>query len=449
MLKKALRNPYFIFLPFLCYYVHIILRDKWPTPYGDEIRYVDFATNLIHGFYSPFPTHINLWNGPGYPLILAPFVLLKVPALYTTLMNALYQYLTVVFLYKSIKLIADHKIALICSLLLAVYPNAMSMLPILYTEAFTGFLVSSLVYCLTLFYKKRSVKYSVFAGLILGFLTLTKVIFGYVMLIGLVLCLALLLIKKNRQYALRSVYILLIAFAVTSPYLVYTYYITGKVFYWGNSGGMSLYWMSTPFANEYGDWKVPDLTNNQYPALKIREVVGPLRKNHSKEVSFILKHSELEQDALFKQAAINNIKKNPLKFFNNYYDNISRMLFNFPYSYAYQDAAIVGNIIRGSLILWASIAGIILTCLNWRRVIYPVRFILLITSLYLGLSGVLSAYPRQLDVVVPVLLFWIGYLTANLPKLKLKFADKGNVDDIVLENLAGIEMNTNQPIEAR
>ena len=35
------------------------------------------------------------------------------------------------------------------------------------------------------------------------------------------------------------------------------------------------------------------------------------------------------------------------------------MLFNFPYSYSYQDGAIVGNILRGSLILWTSVLALI------------------------------------------------------------------------------------------
>ena len=41
------------------------------------------------------------------------------------------------------------------------------------------------------------------------------------------------------------------------------------------------------------------------------------------------------------------------------------MLFNFPYSYSYQDGAIVGNIIRGSLLLWASLIGVAVTFFNW------------------------------------------------------------------------------------
>jgi 4-amino-4-deoxy-L-arabinose transferase-like glycosyltransferase len=443
MLKKAIRNPYFIFLPFLFFYAYIIFINKWPKLYGDEVRYVDFAWNLLHGYYSPPPPHINLWNGPGYPLLLVPFMALKVHALYITMLNAVFQYLAVVFLYKALRLITNNKIALIFSLLLAVYPNVLAILPILYTEAFTGFLISSLIYSSTLCYTRGKTKYTVITGLILGYLTLTKVIFGYVLIICLAACLVSLLLKKNRPYNLRMVKILLIAFAVTIPYLAYTYRLTGKTFYWGNSGGMSLYWMSTPYNNEYGDWKVPDLTNNQYPILfKSAEADAILKKNHSKETKFILKHNEIEQDALFKQAAIQNIKNNPLKFAANYYDNVSRMLFNFPYSYSYQDSAIIGNIIRGSLILWASLAGIICTIINRRRIVYPIKFILLITGIYLLLSGALSAYPRQLDVIVPALLFWTGFLAANLPKLKLKFTEQENLEEIELTDLEEMNIHT-------
>ncbi len=38
------------------------------------------------------------------------------------------------------------------------------------------------------------------------------------------------------------------------PYLLMTYSLTGKPFYWGSSGGLSLYWMSTPYDTEMGDW---------------------------------------------------------------------------------------------------------------------------------------------------------------------------------------------------
>lgn len=442
MMKKLSRNPWFIFLPFLFYYAYVVIINKWPTLYGDEIRYVDFAHNLIHGYYSPSPPHINLWNGPGYPLILLPFIAVHVPVLYITLLNAVYQYLAVVFLYKALSLITNHKIAVIAAVLLALYPNDQAILPILYTEAFTSFMVSLLIYFVAVGYTKEKPKFIVLAGLVLGYITLTKIIFGYVLVICLTVCLIMLLFKKIRANYLSPIKILLIAFVVTLPYLVYTYSLTGKVFYWGDSGGMSLYWMSSPYEHEYGDWKVPDLTNKQYPILfKSAEAVNLLKKNHSKEIKAILKHDEFEQDLLFKQKAIGNIKMHPFKFLKNYYYNFSRMLFNFPYSYSYQDGAIVENIIIGSLILWASVAGIILSWLNWRRIISPVKFMLLITAVYLALSGALSSYPRQFDVMVPVLLFWLGYLAANIKKISLRFSPQKALEDIDLMEMAGVESN--------
>lgn len=447
MLKRLINNPYFIFLPILFFYVYIIFLNKWPSLFGDEIRYMDFAKNLLHGFYSPPIPHINLWNGPGYPIILVPFVALKLGAIYPTLMNAVFQYLALVFLCKSLRLVANNKIALILSLALAVYPNALSILPILYTEALTYFLLSSFIYCVTLYYFKANRKYLLLAGLVLGYLTLTKVIFGYVLVICLVAGLASLLFTKNRAYQLRSLSMLGIAFAVVLPYLVYTWHLTGKVFYWGNSGGMSLYWMSTPYPHEYGDWKLPTLTNNQYPNLfKIKETAALLKKNHLTEINAILKHNEVEQDELFKRAAIHNIKTSPLKFAANYYYNFSRMLFNFPYTYAFQDGAIVGNIIRGSLILWASLAGIILTWINRRNIIYPVWLLVFLSGVYMALSGALSAYPRQLDVMLPVLLFWLGFLAAKLPKIRLKFAVEENVDDVDLSDLEEVEIHDEEPV---
>jgi Dolichyl-phosphate-mannose-protein mannosyltransferase len=434
MNKSFTRNPWILFLPFLVFYACFIIINKWPVLYGDEIRYINFAHNLIHGFYSPPAPHVNLWSGPGYPILLLPFIALKIPVLYITLLNALFLYLAIVFLYKALRIIASHKIAVITCLLLAIYPNVLAILPILYTEAFTGFLVSAFTYCIVLGYNERNTKFKVMAGLILGYLILVKIIFGYVIVVCAGVVLLLLALKKNKRNALAALRILLVAFTISVPYLTYTYHITGRLFYWGNAGGMSLYWMSSPYENEYGDWKVPELTNNQYPVLfKTSDAAIILRKNHSKEIGFILKHNEIEQDALFKKIAIANIKKDPLKFLVNYGNNFSRMLFNFPYSYSYQDAAIVRNIISGSLILWGSVIGIVLTCFNWRKVAYPVKLLLLITSVYLLLSGALSAYPRQLDVMMPILLFWLGYLAFHIRKLDLKFSVENSLDDELIE----------------
>jgi len=330
-----------------------------------------------------------------------------------------------VFLYKALCQFIDHKLALFFGLLWAIYPNMIGILSWIYTETLTAFLVTAFIYSISLFYVRKSNKYLIISGLILGCLILVKIIFAYVILLALLVCLVLLIIKKVKTYYIRSVYILLIAFMVTVPYLFYTYQLTHKVFYWGNSGGMSLYWMTTNYDLEFGDWKSNNLHNAQFPVqYESAEGDSILKRDHQQDIALILKQSEIGQDSLFKKMAFNNIRQRPKKFIRNCFYNVSRMLFNFPYSFTYQDAGSIGNIITGSLIFWASLIAAVLSIINWRKIMYPVKFLLFITLVYLLLTTALSAYPRMFDVIVPVLLFWIAIVVANTPKLKLQFTDK-------------------------
>jgi 4-amino-4-deoxy-L-arabinose transferase-like glycosyltransferase len=380
--------------------------------YGDEGRYIGFAQNLFHGFYSPAAPNINLWNGPGYPLVLMPFIALHIPSIYLSLSNALFMYLSVVFLYQACSLLISKRIALFCALLWAIYPNMVEMCLSVYTEVFTSFMISALLYAVALFYKKQHIGYLVAIGLILGFITLTKIIFGYVLLVGLLMSLTAMVIKQWQKGAINSVYIMLVAFMVTAPYLFYTYKLTHKFFYWGNSGGMSLYWMSTPFDNEYGDWKEDNLHNPTFPtAYGTREGDSLLRKNHQQEINHINTYVGVQRDSAYKAIAIHNIKQYPGKYRHNYYYNVSRMFFDFPYSYYYHNSREITNILTGSLLLWCMVVGLVISIINFRILIYPIKLCLLITAIYLLLTSALSAYPRQLDIVVPVLLFWLAFMT--------------------------------------
>src|SRR5690348_11128528 len=72
--QKIYSKPFLAFLPFLLLYAALILFLNNDALFGDEGRYLQFAHNLLHGFYSPPPPDINLWNGPGFPVYLMPFV---------------------------------------------------------------------------------------------------------------------------------------------------------------------------------------------------------------------------------------------------------------------------------------------------------------------------------------------------------------------------------------
>ena len=101
LLWYSKKNIYFKLLPFLLFYLLICIRFYTNEFEGDESRYVKFAENLLHGFYSPPFPDINLWNGPGYPIVLIPLVYLKLPFLYFRLLNSFFLYFSLIFSYKT------------------------------------------------------------------------------------------------------------------------------------------------------------------------------------------------------------------------------------------------------------------------------------------------------------------------------------------------------------
>jgi 4-amino-4-deoxy-L-arabinose transferase-like glycosyltransferase len=422
MLNKLYKNCFALYLPLFVFYAFYIIKYRYPALWGDEPRYLGFAANLLHGFYSPPAPDINLWNGPGYPMMLMPFVALHTSMVCISLLNAAFMYLAVVFLHKALAFFVKPRFALLFGLLLGLNFTLWHHLTAIYTEAFTIFLMAAFVYTLVFNYQSRKKSCLVISGIIFGFLTLTKVIFGYVLLVCLLVCVLILAFKRVRKHAREAVLILIMAFVVTAPYLLYTYHITHKIFYWGNAGGMSLYWMSTPYDNEYGDWKEENLKNSTFP-LQFRTAEGDslLRLNHIKDITEVKKYHDVARDSAYKALAVKNIEAKPKKFAWNYLYNCSRMLFDFPYSYYYHASQGIGNILWGSFYLWAMIVGVVISAANYRRLIYPLKFMLLLVTVYLILSGTLSAYPRQFDVVEPVILFWLAYLAGNLLPLSVNF----------------------------
>ena len=74
--------------PFLLIYLALINLWVLPTSLsGDEGRYIMFSKNLLNGFYSPSFPNINLWNGPGYPIFITPFIALDIPISVIRLFN--------------------------------------------------------------------------------------------------------------------------------------------------------------------------------------------------------------------------------------------------------------------------------------------------------------------------------------------------------------------------
>ncbi len=425
---RITKNPYLLFLPFLILLVIYVFLN--PTDgLGDEHRYLTFAQNLVHGFYSPPAPEINLTNGPGYPIILMPFVALGLPLVCITLMNAFFYYFSIIFLFKALQKIVPYRTTLIFSFFWACYYIAYQNIPYVMTETFTYLLISILIFSLISTFKSNNSgdikKYIFLSGFILGYIVLTKIAFIYVLLVMLSGSVILLLINKKEINYRKSAIISIIGFATILPYLIYAYHITGKMFYWNTNTGDSIYWNSTPFAGEYGDWKddltegAADLSNYNIPGAE-----DSLKAHHQKDFDIINRYTGRERDDAFKRIAINNIKSHPLKYLQNCFYNFGRLIFHYPFSQAIQRPKILLVFPLNGIIFTLMLFSLIPTFINWRKFSFPLKFLLVFTLLYLGLSTLVSALVRMFTIIVPILMFWFAYVFQKSVKVNFKFDEK-------------------------
>jgi hypothetical protein len=182
-----------------------------------------------------------------------------------------------------------------------------------------------------------------------------------------------------------------IALLTTAPYLLYTFNLTGRLFYWG-MGSDSLYWMSSPDKNEYGDWTQQLVLNPTiYANYNIYGADSLLLANHQKDFDELDKYKGIERDDLFKELAIRNIKAHPVKYAQNVVYNMGRLLFNYPYSQAIQKPKYLVIFPINGILLTLMLFSLIPTVINWKRIPFYLKFLLIMVFLYLGASALVSA----------------------------------------------------------
>ena len=427
-MKINLKNPFLLYSPVLLLNLAIVIRLRQYALGGDGPRYLGFAQRLLHGHYSPAGT-IDLWNGPGYPIVLMPLVLVGAPPLAVTLLNAIFQYLSSILLFLSLKKVVPLRLAAAGGFIWGFYFVAYDQMAHVATETLTGLLVTLVLYGLVLTFpgNRRRAKY--YCGLSLGFLILVKVMFAYVILVLAIIYLGIALVRKFLPPYRKILAILGIAFLTTLPYLIYTYQLTGKLFYWSNSGGMSLYWMSTPFPHEYGDWEPNDLTSLLHPPAHQNpfrenidtqlndEAIRGLIANHDSDYQAIYQFTGVERDEAFKKKAIANIKRYPGKFLLNCVSNAGRLLFNTPYTWKYEEPGMLVRVVFNSVLFTFILLATCITIYQWGRVEGWLRFGLCFLAIYLFASIAVSAYSRMFYVIVPMFIFWILYVLHRMMRI--------------------------------
>lgn len=397
-MQNIRNNPYLLFSPFLVLFAIIVFKFHTDAFEGDESRYYQFAKILLNGFYSPPAPDINLWNGPGYPMVLMPFVVLDLPLISITLLNAVLQYLSIVLLFKSIKRYASYRKAVVISSCWGLYYTTYIQLPEMYTESLMYFLITLFISSLTKAFDDNNRRFVLISGVVAGYIVLTKILFGYVILLMLAFCLVIWMTKRANTYRM-SCQILGIAFLIFLPWLIYTYSLTKKPFYFGNSGGVLLYWMSTPHDGEMGDWKEPDLSTRYKTGSPVPENGdATLKQNHQESHREIFRHSGVERDDAYKRIAVENIKQRPDKFIKNWIANLGRLLFDFPNSYVFQNTNQLFKLPPNATTVFLSTLCLISSVLNWKKIPFQIRFLIIFVLIYLAPTTLMSAYSRFFTV---------------------------------------------------
>jgi hypothetical protein len=409
------RRPYLLLLALLPLLVAMPLVGPSINPnlWGDEQAYIGLARNLVDGHYLTgrddlilgWPSVPNLWFGPGLPIVLTPLAAIDAPVEVMRLAGPLFLFAAALLLYALLRQYVSARVALAGSLAFGLYPPFYTALVHLHSETFALLLIVAMMYGTSRYLHGGQLRHLAVAGGALGWLALTRVAFGWVVTLLLVLSLIWWALRRGdapRRFAA----ICAAALALCVPWLAYTYSVTDRAFYWGSSGGLSLYWMSSPYPAERGDWQLPSDVFTDPRLAPHRAFFGSLAGRPIPE----------QNDRLIERA-LENIREHPGKYAENVTANISRMWFHSPYSFRLERLKPLLFAIPNALVLSALLVS--LGLLVGRRRLLPVEAIPfgMFAVVAFGLHALLAAYPRMLFPVIPVIIWFVVVVVSRSVRL--------------------------------
>jgi 4-amino-4-deoxy-L-arabinose transferase-like glycosyltransferase len=381
------------------------------VPVWDEWRYIGTAKNLLMGFFVTGDDP-NIIGGPGYPLLLVPFIAGDVSLLWARVLNAWLVGLAALMIFSVIRHYAGRWWALAGAALTVFHPNLARMTPFLMTEALAMFCVALFLWCFSkaLRCEGRATGWLVLAAVAMTWLTFTRLIFGHVMTATLVLAaIAALVWRRHRVALLKTVATAALSLLLCVPYLLHTYSLTGKFPYWSTNGSELLYWLTSHHPGENGHWYSDD------DAMRRPE----LAPNHKTFYEGLWKMHIFERESALMEAAKENIRSDPKAVFHNWLCNISRLFFGFPRSFQKEELITVLILAFNGPLVLLCLAALVL----WgkRPHSMPAEVVILagIAVIYLGGTTLASALPRYLLPILPMLWLAIAILFRRNVTMKL------------------------------
>jgi len=406
------RSPALVrLLPLLAVLMLVALISAPARPTGDEGPLIAASHRLLEGAYAD--THTMdatrfLWHGPGLPALLAPLVALGLSLPWLRLSSPLLMFAAALLFYRMLRLRLSRRGALLGAYALGLYAPGYYVLGTVAKEPL-GLLLSVLALDASARYLRRGRRWQAgLAGLALAALAMTRVEYGWVILAGLAAALAGWMLARVRrgpgsEAALVSRRCALVgAFGLAGclPWLTYTFSLTHHLLYWGNSGGLSLYWMSVPSSRHLGEWYAPHTVMHDPALAAYRPFFDRLNRLRP-----------LARDLAFQHAAVANALGHPAKYALNLLANVGRMFLGFPYSFALPVVLIAGLIvINGSLAVGLVAAARRLRRLPLDRETVP---FVVFGAAALAIHLPPSAEPRMVVPIMPIPIWLIAHAFAR------------------------------------
>ena len=370
-----------------------ILFHGEPYLIGDEGHYLKLASRLQQGWYTN-SEELDLWYGPGYPLVLAVVMFFSKDLFLLRLLNALFISLSAFFVWNHFRKFISPLILNLSTVFVFLNPSAHKIITQTITEPFTLFLIT----CIVLLILKG--KTPIWIGFLIGLLTLTKVVF-FLILPVVLLCYLFVSKRINWKYLIKTTTVALI---VSLPYLIYTYSLTNKIYYPGSSGGQNLYWQAASKSPLMGEWHhlggIDYLEGTNIEDSKKSELLKEF-KRHEDFFESIKDYNPVEQDILTKKKAFDLIKTDPFNYLRNSLYTVSRMFFSFPVSNDF-------SLLKKLVYLPNGMIQLSMLCLF---VFYSLKIKdnkllmwLFVLAVYITVHVALNGLARQYLIITPVIL---------------------------------------------
>jgi hypothetical protein len=409
--SAALAHPTLTLAPLLLVFLAVpFLAPSNGNLFDDQAGYVGLARYLAAGHFLTGrdnlvvggPAYPNLWFGPGLPLALTPLVALHVPVAELRLLGPVFLFAAVLVFRRLLLLVVSARAALIGALALGLYIPLYTVIAYLHSEALAVLLIVAALYSTALYLRNGRWWSLLGAAAALAALAVTRVEYGWVVSVLLALYLFVWLWGRSAG-SRRLVAVFGLALALCLPWLAYTYSVSRNVFYWSSSGPLSLYWMSSPNPQDVGDW---------HGAAEVFS--NPGLAPHRAFFHSLAKLDLNTQNARLEHTAVTNIVHHPLKFALNVGDNVSRMLFNAPYSFKPAKPSGLVYSLPAGLLLVAMLVGGVRAARRQRRLPPETAAFAAFAIVTFALHAVLAGYPRFLFPIVPIVI-WLTIVCWTSP----------------------------------